>query len=225
MRHSKSSILFSPRSCSLILLMLLTLPAIGQQAGIVPTLVNFKGILTDVNGRPLTGTVGITFYLYRESEGGTPLWMETQNVQPDKSGRYSVSLGATTSSGLPTDVFVSGEARWLAIQPEGQGEQPRVLLLSVPYALKAGDAETIGGLPASAFVLAAPPAVGSLASSGTAATVPPPAVTDVTTTGGTLNFLPIFSGATTVIDSAVFQTGSGTTAKVGINTTTPVTPT
>ena len=30
-----------------------------------------------------------------------------------------------------------------------------MLLLSVPYALKAADAETVGGLPASAFVLAA----------------------------------------------------------------------
>jgi hypothetical protein len=32
-------------------------------------------------------------------------------------------------------------------------EQPRVLLVSVPYAMKAGDAETLGGLPASAFLL------------------------------------------------------------------------
>src|ERR1022692_4142246 len=155
MRNSKSSVLFSPWSCSLILLMLLlTLAAMGQQASVVPTLVNFKGIITDINGKPVTGTVGVTFYLYKDSEGGAPLWMETQNVQPDKSGRYTVSLGATTSTGLPTDVFVSGEGRWLGGQPEGQAEQPRVLLLSVPYALKAGDAETIGGLPASAFVLA-----------------------------------------------------------------------
>jgi len=50
----------------------------------------------------------------------------------------------------------SGEARWLGVQPEGQTEQPPILLLGVPYALKAGDAETWGGLPASAFVLAAP---------------------------------------------------------------------
>ena len=34
-----------------------------------------------------------------------------------------------------------------------QVTQPRVLLVSVPYALKAGDAATLGGLPASAFVL------------------------------------------------------------------------
>ena len=32
------------------------------------------------------------------------------------------------------------------------------MLLSVPYALKAGDAQTLGGLPASAFMLAVPTA-------------------------------------------------------------------
>jgi len=63
----------------------------------------------------------------------------------------------------------------------------------------------------------------TVASSGTAETVSPSAVTDVTTTGGTADFLPIFSGADTIIDSAVFQTGSATTAKIGIDTTTPAT--
>jgi hypothetical protein len=61
------------------------------------------------------------------------------------------------------------------------------------------------------------------ASSGAPETVSPSVATDVTTTGGTLNFLPIFSGANTIIDSSVFQTGSGTTAHLGINTTTPAT--
>jgi hypothetical protein len=58
---------------------------------------------------------------------------------------------------------------------------------------------------------------------GTAETVSPSVATDVTTTGGTADYLPIFSGANTIIDSAVFQTGSATTAKIGINTTTPAT--
>jgi len=46
-------------------------------------------------------------------------------------------------------------ARWLGVQPAlpSVGEQPRVLLVGVPYALKAADAETLGGKPASAFML------------------------------------------------------------------------
>jgi hypothetical protein len=110
----------------------------------------------------MSGLVGVTFLLYCEQEGGAPLWMETQNVQPDKTGRYTVTLGLTSSRGLPTDICVAGEARWLGVQAEGLPEQPRVMLLSVPHALKAGDAETLGGLPASAFVLATPPAATQL---------------------------------------------------------------
>ena len=82
---------------------------------------------------------------------------ETQNVTADVKGNYTVRLGATPPEGLPLDLFTSGEARWLGVRINGGEEQPRVLLLSVPYALKAGDAQTLGGLPASAFVLAAPP--------------------------------------------------------------------
>lgn len=121
-----------------------TSTATGTGSPIVPQLVNYSGVLTDTNGKPLTNLVGVTFTLYQESEGGTPLWMEIQNVQPTKSGHYSVMLGSTTSAGLPQDVFANGEARWLGVQAEGQAEQPRVMLLSVPYALKAADAETVG---------------------------------------------------------------------------------
>ncbi len=136
-----------------------------QTTSVVPTLVNFSGTLTDASGKPLTGTVGVTFYLYKDDQGGSPLWMETQNVQPDKAGHYTVALGSSKNEGLPTSLFASGEARWLAVQAQGQAEQPRVLLLSVPYALKAGDAQTIGGLSPSAFVLAASPNSGSSAGS------------------------------------------------------------
>jgi hypothetical protein len=195
-----------------------------QTTSALPRLVRFGGTAKDLNGSPLTGVVGITFALYSEQSGGAPLWLETQNVTADNNGHYTALLGSTKPDGLPAELFTSEQARWVGVQVSGQADQPRVLLVSAPYALKAGDAETIGGLPPSAFVLAAPVAIGSAPGSSTAATVPPPAAAaDVTTTGGTLNFLPIFSGADTIIDSAVFQTGSGTTAKVGIDTTTPAT--
>jgi hypothetical protein len=167
--------------------------------------------------------VGVTFSLYSEQTGGAPLWLETQNVTADNLGHYTVLLGSTKPDGLPAEMFTSEQARWVGVQVSGQAEQPRVLLVSAPYALKAGDAETIGGLPPSAFVLAAPAAVSAAAASSTAETVSPLAATDVTTTGGTTGYLPMFNGASTVIDSSLFQTGSGTTGKLGIDTTTPAT--
>jgi hypothetical protein len=42
--------------------------------------------------------------------------MESQNVQPDSQGRYTVMLGSTSGAGLPTNIFVAGEAHWLGIQ-------------------------------------------------------------------------------------------------------------
>ena len=128
--------------------------SLAQQAStsgdtiIVPHLIHFAGVMMDPSGRPLTGIAGITFSLYRDQQGGAALWLETQNVALDANGRYEVLLGAESSEGMPMEVFTSGEARWLGVQAQGQGaEQPRVLLVSVPYALKAADAQTVGGLP------------------------------------------------------------------------------
>jgi len=187
--------------------------AAANAATVVPAQIKFSGTLTDLNGKPITGITGVTFLLYQDEQGGTPLWLETQNITPDKNGHYTVVLGSTTSQGLPTDLFASGEARWLGVQAQGEAEQPRVLLLSVPYALKAGDAQTLGGLPASAFVLAAPPNAATASASASPASTTAPAVTplassDVTTTGGTANTIPMFTTATNVQNSILTQTGT-----------------
>src|SRR5580704_12541570 len=175
----------------------------------VPPLIQFSNVATDDRGDSLSGVVNITFSLYAGQQGGEPLWVETQhNVSLDPTGHYSVQLGITKPNGVPTTLFTTGEARWLGVQIAERAEQPRVLLLSVPYALKAGDAATIGGLPPSAFVLAAPPSGAVSAYPSEAATEqspPPPLATDVTTTGGKVNFLPLFNGTSTIIDSVVFQ--------------------
>jgi hypothetical protein len=102
----------------------------------------------------LTGTIGLTFSLYKDEQGSAPLWLETQNVHPDASGRYSVQLGSTQPTGLPVDLFTSGEARWLSVRVLGSEELPRILLVSVPYAIKAHEAETLAGKQPSEFVLA-----------------------------------------------------------------------
>jgi hypothetical protein len=120
----------------------------------VPRLVNFAGKAVDAQGKAIAGIAGVTFAIYKDQYEGSPLWLETQNIQGDTRGNYTVQLGATQPEGLPLNLFSSGDARWLGVTINGGQEQPRVLLLSVPYALKAADAETIGGLPPSAFVLA-----------------------------------------------------------------------
>src|SRR6266849_3201275 len=122
----------------------------------VPRLVKFSSTAKDQLGHAPTGVVGVTFAIYKEQEGGAALWMETQNVQLDEQGHYAVLLGATKNEGLPVELFAAAEPRWLGVQlnlPK-EVEQPRVLLVSVPYALKAADAESLGGKPASSYALA-----------------------------------------------------------------------
>src|ERR1039457_5513576 len=128
----------------------------------VPNLIRYSGTLKDAQGAAVSSTapVGVTFAIYNQQDGGAAVWQETQNVTPDSSGQYNVILGSTTATGLPDDLFLQQEQRWLGVQVQGEAEQGRVLLVSVPYAFKAHEAETLGGLPASAFVKA-PPSDGS----------------------------------------------------------------
>src|SRR5260370_40907869 len=105
----------------------------------------------------MAGPVGVAFGLYARQMGGAALWLETQNVKPDGNGNYTGLLGANSANGVPAELFVSGEARWLGIQVGQQPGHERILLGSVPYALKAGDAETLGGAPASACVTTGTP--------------------------------------------------------------------
>ena len=186
---------------------------------VVPRLVNFSGKATDGQGKTVTGVAGATFAIYKEQYEGAPLWLETQNIQADAKGNYTVPLGATKPEGLPLDLFTSGEARWLGVTVNGGQEQSRVLLLSVPYALKAADAETIGGLSASAFMRATPSQSASAAQSASG----PSLSLNVPPLGGsgTTNYIPIWTNSTTLGNSVLFQSGTGNTAKVGIGTTTP----
>jgi hypothetical protein len=205
-------------------------PTRAQQTGslssavtALPRLVRFNGTAKDLNGNPLTGVIGITFALYSEQNGGAPLWLETQNVQADGNGHYTVLLGASKPDGLPIDLFTSEQARWVGVQISGQAEQPRVLLVSAPYAFKAGDAETVGGLPASAFALARTPqaqadgSAGSSPASRRALLQTVPATNPEVTGKGSIGFVPLWDETSDLVDSAIFQKSSD----IGIGTKIP----
>jgi trimeric autotransporter adhesin len=183
----------------------------------VPRLIKFSGVAQDEAHTSLTGVVGVTFSLYKDQQGGSPLWVETQNVRVDETGHYTVMLGSGSADGVPLSLFSSAEAHWISTQISGQPEQSRILLLSVPYALKAADAETLGGLPASAFMHAnaggAQGKSSSSAASSTQANLPPAGVTGK----GTKDFVPMWTGATALGNSLIYQTGGN----LGIGTKTP----
>jgi hypothetical protein len=197
-------------------------PVSSTSSAVVPRLVNFSGKTADAEGKIITGIAGATFAIYKDQSEGAPLWMETQNVTADVKGNYTVQLGATKPEGLPLDLFTSGEARWLGVSINGGSEQPRILLLSVPYALKAADAETIGGLPPSAFVLAnksqgngaeTPTGATVAATRNNAALAANPSVTGK----GVVNFIPMWDTTSDIVDSILFQKSS----QIGVNTNAP----
>ena len=95
-----------------------------------PNTFKFRGVLEDAGGKPLSGVVGVTFSIYDDPQGGAPLWTETQNVEANGEGHYSVVLGATKDEGLPHEFF-GNQARWIEVRVllPGESEQPRSLVI------------------------------------------------------------------------------------------------
>ncbi|OFV99304.1 MAG: hypothetical protein A3F68_06735 [Acidobacteria bacterium RIFCSPLOWO2_12_FULL_54_10] len=194
----------------------------GDAAAGFPRVIQYSGELRDSGGQALVGVQGVTLAIYASQRGGAALWMETQNVAADATGRYTVLLGSATSAGLPVELFAGNEARWLGVTAANGGdEQERALLVAVPYALKAADAETLGGLPASAYALAKD-VVGSTKLVGDQAGLPVAGYDQVIVSqliSGTTGYLAKFVGPAVddVGNSALFETAG----KIGIGTTTP----
>ena len=184
---------------------------------IVPQLLSYTGVAANRAG----DAVEATFRVYAAAQGGEPLWQETQRVQVDREGKFPVLLGAATQGGLPQSLFAAGDGQWLAVSIEQSEEQPRVKLASVAYAMKAADAETLGGAPAASFVTQSQLAAAAAALTAQAAQRILP---DTTPSGaGSANYLAYWTGSATLGDSAIYQGGTAAAPLLGINSATPAT--
>src|SRR5262245_21848479 len=141
---------------AVVVVLLSPIAALAQSGQAVPRLITITGAYRPADGQPLNAVETVTLSIYADQEGGAPLWQETQSVTLDNNGRYTLQLGATHADGIPAAVFASG-AQWLGtvFERPGEVEGPRARLTSVPYALRAADADTLGGRPASDYVVAA----------------------------------------------------------------------
>ena len=72
-------------------------PQINAAAVQVPRLIRFSATAKDETGSVRTGLLGMTVALYKEEQGGAPLWLETQTVRADSAGHYTVMLGSKTT--------------------------------------------------------------------------------------------------------------------------------
>jgi hypothetical protein len=186
---------------------------------VIPQQVRFSGTLPNRAG----DTAEAVFRIYSNAEGGEPLWSETQQISVAQDGSYSVFLGAVNTGGLPQSVFGSGQARWLGVAVERGEEGTRSLLASAPYAMKAGDAQTLNGLGVQSFVTQAQfaamaQALAAQASRVTpAAAAPPTSATSKPTGSGTKDYLPLWTSSSQLGNSVLYQTDS----KIGLGTKTP----
>src|SRR5262249_14330171 len=145
---------------------------------------------------------------------GAPLFQETQQVTLDDRGRYSVVLGAAHADGIPASVFASGQWLGTVFERTGEVEGPRVRLTSVPYALRAAEADALGGHRASDYVLG----TGSTSSSRTGGSKSTDVAAPADEQPGTVNFLAKYVGTTTVGNSALYENNG----QVGLGTTVPL---
>jgi hypothetical protein len=183
-------------------------------AAVVPQQVHFGGALPNRAG----DTVEAVFRIYSGAEGGEPLWTETQKISVALDGSYTVLLGAASAQGLPQTVFGSGQARWLGVTVERGEEQERTPLASAPYAMKAGDAQTLGGLPAGSFVTQAQLVATAQALAARASAEMTPLVAPTGT--GTTNYVPLWTSSSNLGNSMLYQSSS----KIGLGTTSPLAP-
>ncbi len=119
-------------ACAMVLL----LASIAQGAA-VPQKINYQAVLLDEVGDPVTDPVNLTFSIYDQETGGSPLWTQTLNgVQPDANGQFSVILGEDMNW-ITHDVLTGGQL-WLGIQVQGDAEEmsPRTEMVSAAYSFR-----------------------------------------------------------------------------------------
>ena len=100
----------------------------------VPQQINYQGYLVNSSdSSAITDSLQMTFAIYANSVGGSPLWSETHPQVVVGNGLFNVLLGSVNP--LPDTIF-TGQDLWLETTVAGETFSPRKKLVSVPYAFK-----------------------------------------------------------------------------------------
>ena len=129
------------------LLVLLALLVAAPARADVPQTITFTARILD-GAEPMIGSHAMVFRVFDTETGGTARWTETHQAVSLDDGLAVVTLG--TSAPLGASVM-NGDPLWIEVSLDGDAMSPRLPLRSVPYAVKTGDADRLGGLTAAAF--------------------------------------------------------------------------
>ncbi len=147
----------SRKSCGTVHRLLLIAAAVGALVAApahaeVPNVVTFSGVLfSDQECCGFSYSGPFTVRLYATAVGGAPLWEETYPDLAVDQGYFTLELGSIVP--LPDDAWESEV--WLEVELSGKGVlEPRMPVASVPFALRAGNADRVQGYAASDFATA-----------------------------------------------------------------------
>ncbi len=148
--------------CLLLGILMLLAVARAVQAQDVPNAITYQGKLTDTAGLPVPdGLYQVQFKLYDVPTDGTAFWTSTTVSVQCKEGLFTSQMTPISST-----VIAGKTTLWLEtwVGSPGTALSPRAKLVSVPFALRAGDLT----LPFSGTASSAGPALLVTNSSGTA---------------------------------------------------------
>ncbi|MBU0687451.1 MAG: hypothetical protein KKB81_06375, partial [Candidatus Margulisbacteria bacterium] len=129
----------------LMTLVILLVVSVGMVAWAdVPDKMSFEGRLTDTSDNPITTSTTLQFGIHSAASGGTQVWTSgSYTVTPDTNGVFHVVLGSQ-SDAINPDIF-DAPVRYIEVIVEGERLTPRAEIVSVGYAFKADDAQTLMG--------------------------------------------------------------------------------
>lgn len=205
--------------CYLIFVAFVSLGIAGSVSAI-PQLINYQGFLTDDAGVPVAdGDYSLTFRIWDAETGPTQLWSEDHPTVSVANGLFNVILGSYSPLTLPFDADY-----WLGVQIQAEPELPRIRLTSVGYSYRAGEADHAVYADTADYALAANVAhvdSASVAANawrwanhpwGTEVPLANWADTAAYALGGggiggsgTANYVPLWTGATTLDNSRIRQ--------------------
>ena len=137
-------------------LMIILAAAIAMGASAIETTIAYQGVLRDAQGNVLTvRSQTITFRLYSQASGGTPLWARAIAVNLDNNGLFNVELSDTGTSVEGATYETLEEALKAARSgtlfvglevANSSGEiSPRQKILMTPYSSWAADVTNASG--------------------------------------------------------------------------------
>jgi len=126
--------------------------AFSSMAQIPPQAFNYSGVARDASGNPLSNrALSVEIGILKASTTGPLQYSETHNVNTDQFGLFNLIIGAgSVQSGSMAAINWGNDNYFLRVAFDMNGGNNFTLLgttqmLSVPYALHAGTAASLGG--------------------------------------------------------------------------------